>query len=101
MNATPPKPDNARFLLDLLRELPLSTLPEVGPVRAAKLRERSLITMLDAILHLPVRYEDLRRRDDVANLQAGCEAIVEGVLINVAQRPMRGNRWRRITTAFL
>ncbi len=28
-------------------------------------------------------------------------AIVEGELLNVAQRPMRGMRWRRMTTGFL
>jgi ATP-dependent DNA helicase RecG len=79
----------------------VATLPGVGPKRAAALRARGIETLLDAVFHLPYRYEDLRRRDTIAELLPGMSAIVEGQLDNVTQRPMRGMRWRRMTTGFL
>ena len=79
----------------------ISTMRGVGPKRRIALHGRNIDTFADAILHLPYRYVDLRKRNDVANLQPGMFAIVEGELLNVAQRPMRGMRWRRMTTGFL
>ena len=66
----------------------------VGPRRSAALHARHIATLADALAHLPYRYEDLRRRDDVTKLQPGNTAVVEGVLQTVlcsyfASFPMR------------
>ena len=73
----------------------------MGPRRSATLRARGIATFADALMHLPYRYEDLRRRDDVTTLGPGTTAVVEGVLQNVADRPMPGRWSRRMATAFL
>jgi ATP-dependent DNA helicase RecG len=73
----------------------------VGPKRLAVLQERGLSTFLDALYHLPRRYEDLRRRDRIADLRPGVMAIIEGTLDKLQTRPMREMRWRRLTTATL
>ena len=87
------------------RSTPLSvdieTLPGVGPRRSAALRARQIATLADALIHLPYRYEDLRRRDEVTTLRAGTTAVVEGALQNVADRAMPGRWSRRMATAFL
>jgi ATP-dependent DNA helicase RecG len=80
-------------------DAPLSAISGVGPKRSGALRIRNLETARDAIMHLPYRYEDLRRRDSVAKLQPESLAVVEGELRNVSRRPMRGRGWRRMTTA--
>jgi len=67
----------------------------VGPKRLAVLQERGLSTFLDALYHLPRRYEDLRRRDRIADLRPGVMAIIEGTLDKLQTRPMREMRWRR------
>ncbi|MGH7843526.1 MAG: ATP-dependent DNA helicase RecG, partial [Candidatus Binataceae bacterium] len=73
----------------------------VGPKRQAILEARGLVTFLDALRHLPRRYEDLRRRDRIADLRPGATAVIEGKLEHLQARPMRGMRWRRMTTATL
>jgi ATP-dependent DNA helicase RecG len=77
------------------------TVPGVGPRRNAVLGARQIVTLADALLHLPYRYEDLRRRDDVTKLHPGTTAVLEGILQNVADRPMPGRWSRRMATAFL
>jgi ATP-dependent DNA helicase RecG len=79
----------------------LDAVAGVGPKRLAALKGRGLTTFLDAILHLPHRYEDLRRRDRIQDLRAGGSAVIEGTLESLNARPMRGMRWRRLTTAVL
>jgi ATP-dependent DNA helicase RecG len=79
----------------------IETVPGVGPRRSAALRARQICTLADALMHLPYRYEDLRRREDVAMLRAGTTAVLEGVLQNVGDRPMPGRWSRRMATAFL
>jgi ATP-dependent DNA helicase RecG len=79
----------------------IATVRGVGPQRSAALRTRQIATLADAVMHLPYRYEDLRRRDDVMTLRAGGTAVLEGVLQNVADRPMPGRWSRRMATAFL
>jgi ATP-dependent DNA helicase RecG len=86
---------------DSQHSVDIATAPGVGPRRSAALRTRQIATLADALLHLPSRYEDLRRRDDVATLRAGATAVLEGILQNVADRPMPGRWSRRMATAFL
>jgi ATP-dependent DNA helicase RecG len=73
----------------------------IGPKRAGALQLYNVVTYRDAVLHLPRRYVDLRRRDSVASLRNSMNAVVAGELRDVAQRPMRGMRWRKLTTASL
>jgi ATP-dependent DNA helicase RecG len=93
-----PAPQPARTSSDPL-DAPLSAISGVGPKRSDALRIRGLETLRDAMMRLPYRYEDLRRRDTVANLQPETLAVVEGELRNVSRRAMRGRGWRRMTTA--
>ncbi|MGO9268636.1 MAG: ATP-dependent DNA helicase RecG [Candidatus Binataceae bacterium] len=79
----------------------LATVAGVGPKRLEALRSRGLVTFADVLLHLPYRYEDLRRRDRVADLREGMTAVVEGTLHDLKARAMRGMSWRRMTTATL
>jgi ATP-dependent DNA helicase RecG len=79
----------------------IAIVPGVGPGRSAALYARQISTLADALTHLPYRYEDLRRRDDVTALRPGMTAVVEGILQNVTDRPMPGRWSRRIATAFL
>jgi ATP-dependent DNA helicase RecG len=79
----------------------LATVAGVGPKRLEALRSRGLATFADVLLHLPYRYEDLRRRDRVADLREGMTAVVEGTLHDLKARAMRGMSWRRMTTATL
>ena len=79
----------------------IGTVLGVGPRRSAALRARQIATLADALMHLPYRYEDLRHRDDVTTLRPGMTTVLEGVLQNVADRPMPGRWSRRMATAFL
>ena len=73
----------------------------IGPKRLAALRDRGLATFADVLLHLPYRYEDLRRRDRIADLRDGATGVVEGTLYDLKTRAMRGMNWRRLTRASL
>jgi ATP-dependent DNA helicase RecG len=76
-------------------------VPGIGPRRSTALRARGIATLADALMHLPYRYEDLRRRDDVASVHPGATAVLEGTLQNLRDRPMPGRWSRRMATAFL
>ncbi|MXV09746.1 ATP-dependent DNA helicase RecG [Xanthomonas sp. LMG 8992] len=71
-------------------EVPLTTLPGVGPKLAEKFAARGLSTLQDLWLHLPLRYEDRTRLTTVAALQPGVPAQVEGRV----QAVDRGFRYR-------
>lgn len=79
----------------------IATVSGVGPRRSAALHARHITTLADALTHMPYRYEDLRRRDEISELRPGATAVLEGVLQDVADRPMRGRWSRRIATALL
>ncbi len=82
-------------------EADVGTIAGIGPHRSAALRARAIGTLYDALTHLPYRYDDLRRRDDVGDLLPGSPAIVEGVLQSLSDRPMPGRWSRRIASALL
>ena len=71
----------------------------IGPKRAEALYRREIATFGDAVLHLPYRYKDLRRRDRIADLRLGIDAVIEGQLENFKQRPLRGSRVRSLASA--
>jgi len=73
----------------------------IGPKRASALRERSIATFADALLHLPYRYVDLRERHSVADLQPGMDALIEGRLEGLTVRPRRYGNFRSASSARL
>jgi len=83
--ARPPAPSLTRA-----GDAPLTSLPGVGQAVAAKLAARSILTLQDLWLHLPLRYEDRTRLTDIAQLGNGVPAQVEGRVEAVE----RGFRYR-------
>ncbi len=73
----------------------------VGPKRADALRERGLVTLGDALAHLPRRYLDLRRRDSIDALREGMDAVVAGRLEGLTIRARRYGRFRAASRAWL
>src|SRR5215468_5603344 len=66
---------------------------EVGPRRAEQLRKFGIETVEDLLYHLPFRYEDRRRRRDIASVQVGEEASIPGELVQISERTVgRGRR---------
>lgn len=85
----------------LERQTPVSVLNGVGPKRAAALADRGVTTVADLLFNLPLRYQDWRVRTPIADLAPGTTAVVEGRLVSLKERPMRGMRWRRMATGWL
>jgi ATP-dependent DNA helicase RecG len=79
----------------------VAALSGVGPKRAAALAERGITTVADLLLNLPLRYQDWRIRTPLKQLRPGSAAVVEGRLLGLKERPMRGMRWRRMATGWL
>jgi RecG-like helicase len=70
----------------------LSALSGVGPKRAAALAERDIATVNDLLYNLPLHYQDWRSRTPLAELKPATSAVVEGRLVGLKERPMRGMR---------
>jgi ATP-dependent DNA helicase RecG len=79
----------------------LSALSGVGPKRAAALAERGIETVAGLLFNLPLHYQDWRSRTSLAELKPTAAAVVEGRLVGLKERPMRGMRWRRMASAWL
>jgi ATP-dependent DNA helicase RecG len=77
--AAPPDPIHA----------PLSGIPGVGPRALERLARLGLRTLQDALLHLPLRYEDRTRIRPIGDLRAGTSALVEGTVELTRVRPGR------------
>jgi ATP-dependent DNA helicase RecG len=82
-------------------QTPLGALSGVGPKRAAALAERGIATVADLLFNLPLHYQDWRSRTPLVELKPAASAVVEGRLVGLKERPMRGMRWRRMATAWL
>ncbi|MEO6263505.1 MAG: ATP-dependent DNA helicase RecG [Luteimonas sp.] len=85
-----PAPTLAAASLGTAGEMPLGTLPGVGPRVAEKLAARGLLTLQDLWLQLPRQYEDRTRITPIRTLQAGVAVQVEGTVEAVE----RGFRYR-------
>lgn len=61
-------------------DTPLDRVIGVGPKTAEKLAAKGLVTVADALLYLPRRYDDRREFTPVAELQEGEHASVRGTV---------------------
>jgi ATP-dependent DNA helicase RecG len=80
---------------------PIAEFPGIGPKRASALEARGIVSASELIFHLPARYQDWRERTPAKDLRAGVMAVVEGDLGKIAERPMRGSRWRSLASGWL
>ncbi|MGD0815649.1 MAG: ATP-dependent DNA helicase RecG [Verrucomicrobiota bacterium] len=71
---------------------PLRELRGVGPERAAQLLRLELLTVGDALLHRPRRYEDRRHFQRVVELQLQEAALVRGRIAAAGLKRWRGGR---------
>src|SRR5271157_10216 len=71
---------------------PLERLRGVGEERAGLLQQLELETVGDLLLHRPRRYEDRRRFQRVATLEAGKPALLCGTIVARGLRRLRGGR---------
>jgi ATP-dependent DNA helicase RecG len=77
-------------------ELGLDSLPGVAATTQRKLRRLGLATVRDVLEHRPRRYETAAEEVAIAALSSGEEVVINGRVLNVEKRPMRGRRRTRI-----
>lgn len=65
-----------------LDQIPLTVLKGVGPKMAAKLEKLNLLSVMDALFHLPNRYQDRTRITPVAALRANEFATVVAKVVD-------------------
>lgn len=70
----------------------VETLPGVGRRLGASLRALGIATVRDLLLYRPRRYEPPAPPSPIADLLAGEEAAIEGVVRRVSSRPTRRRR---------
>ncbi|HUK44468.1 MAG TPA: ATP-dependent DNA helicase RecG [Gaiellaceae bacterium] len=71
-------------------DLPLETLPAVGPSLARKLRALGLLTIRDLLFRRPRRYESAADKVAISQLWSGEEVAISGVVQSVRlRRPRR------------
>jgi ATP-dependent DNA helicase RecG len=61
----------------------------VGPQRAQSLAKSGIVSIEDLLLHLPLRYEDRRRNDRIADLRPGLRTSVTGTVAVAGLRRTR------------
>ena len=69
---------------------PATTLPGVGPERAAQLARLEIHTIEDLLLHRPRRYEDRRQLRPIAQLDLAEPATTRGTVV------VLGVKWYKI-----
>jgi ATP-dependent DNA helicase RecG len=79
----------------------IANVKGIGPKKAVALRERGIDILVDALLHLPYRYIDMRVRSNVADLEPGLDAVVEGRLEGLNLRPRRYGNFRSASSGKL
>jgi ATP-dependent DNA helicase RecG len=78
---------------EAMPQMPLASIAGVGPKTAERLAARGLVTVHDALLFVPRRYDDRRSFTPVAQLQAGVHATVIGEVAATGVRFLgRGRR---------
>ncbi|HLF95846.1 MAG TPA: ATP-dependent DNA helicase RecG, partial [Methylococcaceae bacterium] len=77
--------------MQTLDHLPLSALKGAGAATLARLEKLGVSSVLDLLLHVPLRYEDRSRLTALGALQAGASAKVCGQ-VQLAEITPRGRR---------
>jgi len=85
----PPGPEALRSPRPERLDLPVESLPGVGAKLGAALRALGLVTVRDVLSNRPRRYDPPAPRARIADLLAGQEATVEGVVVGIGARPAR------------
>lgn len=70
----------------------VDTLAGVGPKKLEALRASEIHSLLDLLMHYPLRYIDRTRQAAVDELVPGDEAMVLGEVVQVTSRRMRNRR---------
>ncbi len=65
---------------------PIAKLPRIQPQIAKKFAQLGLVTLQDALFHLPFRHEDWREQVPIADLTAGQEVTINATVENVTSR---------------
>ncbi|NVK31918.1 MAG: ATP-dependent DNA helicase RecG [Gammaproteobacteria bacterium] len=60
----------------------LSDVKGIGPASAVKLESLGLVTVLDALFHLPLRYQDRSTLCPIGSVQIGAEQRISGQITN-------------------
>ena len=83
--------------------LPVLELRGVGPSVAEKLTRLDIHCIQDLLFHLPIRYEDRTRVVPIGALQAGQQAVIEGVIEHseIRYRGKRKGRSSRMLVCLL
>lgn len=76
-----------------LQHIPLTVLKGVGDKVAIKLQKLNLASVSDALLHLPLRYEDRTRITPVSQLRVG---LSTNVVVNVRRAEIKYGRKRML-----
>ncbi len=66
---------------------PLQYVKGVGPHRARQLEKKGLVTVADALFHLPLRHEDRTRFTPLAAIRPGETATCSGAVIGISPPP--------------
>ncbi|MCB1759387.1 MAG: ATP-dependent DNA helicase RecG [Gammaproteobacteria bacterium] len=61
-----------------MHETPVTDLKGVGPRNAERLAKIGVTTVQDVLFHLPLRYQDRTRVQEIGALRPGDQAVVEG-----------------------
>ncbi len=62
---------------------PVAKLPRVRPMVAKRLKNLGIETIRDLLTHLPSRYDDFSRVTNIAELEAGETASVQGEIVSI------------------
>ena len=76
-------------MLDL--SVPLAQIPGIGPHFVSKLKKLNIETVRDLLWHFPFRYEDFSQIYQIADLEPGQQATVQGVVRDIDVR----RTWQR------
>ena len=71
---------------------PLEKFAGVGPATSQKLLRLRIHTAMDALLHLPVRYEDRTHVTALRDVQPAATVLIEGRIIHVREPSRSGGR---------
>jgi len=71
----------------------LTEIKGIGNVVASKLAKLGLNTVQDALWHLPIRYQDLTKITPIADLYAGDEYQIEGIITNTKLITSKNTIW--------